>query len=118
MRGSSSRMTMSYALVKNALKHRAPGARHQAVAGAVLLDLTQTREREMEPDDLRLFGRGHVVEFVTCSRRQIRLDVIHHVPIGMAQEQCRDVGHIGLDEDAPRARLQRERSMSGRVAGG
>src|SRR4030081_2720311 len=53
----------------NALKHRAPGSRHQAVAGPVLLDLTQTREREMEPDDLRLLGRGHVVEFVTCARR-------------------------------------------------
>jgi len=45
-----------YALVENALKHGAPGGRHQAVAGPVLLDLTQTREREMEPDDLRLLG--------------------------------------------------------------
>jgi len=112
MRRSSPRMMISCALVENGLKHRAPGGRHQAVAGAVF-SICPGTGREMESHDLRPFGRCHVEETVARARRQVRLDVVHHVPIRMAHEQRRNVGHVGLDEDARGARLHGERRVPG-----
>src|SRR5215475_9369005 len=66
---------------------RIPGRRDQPVGVAVLLDMTDRREGEMEPYHRRLFGGRHVVEFVARLLRQIAIDVERHVPIGIAQEQ-------------------------------
>ena len=71
----------------------------------------------MEADHHRLFGRRHVVELVTGGLRDVGIDIVGHMPVRIAQEEFGNVGDVGLDQDFRIARGDRERGVSGRVAG-
>ena len=53
----------------------------------------------MEANHQRLFGRRHVIEFVARLLRRRWVDVVGDVPVGIAQEEFRNVGDVGLDQD-------------------
>src|ERR1700753_4512182 len=76
-----------------------PGRRDQAVLRTVLLDMADAGKGEVEADDRRLLRRRHVVELMTGLLREFGLGVVHHMPIRIAQEEFRDVGYVGLDQD-------------------
>src|SRR5579871_3067466 len=65
-------------------EHGVEGHRNQAVAIAVLLDVADGREREVETDYRRLLGSSHVVEFVPSLLRQIRIGVEGNMPVRIA----------------------------------
>jgi hypothetical protein len=52
-----------------------------------------------KPTTKRLLGRRHVVEFMTGLPAPPRIDVIGDVPVRIAQEEFRNVGDVGLDQD-------------------
>src|SRR5205814_4893006 len=79
--------------------HRIPRNRDQPVFGAVLLDMANRGEGEVESHHGRLIGRGHVVELVTRSLRNIRVHVVSHMPVRITQEELGDIGDIGLDQN-------------------
>src|SRR5258708_3482855 len=80
-------------------EHRIEGHRDQPVALAILLDMADGREREVEADHRRLLGGCHVVELVPGLLRQFRIEVVGDVPIRIAQEKFRNIGDVGLDQD-------------------
>jgi len=53
----------------------------------------------VEAHHRRLLGRSHVVEFMTGRLRRLRIDVVGDVPVRIAQEEFRNVGDVGLDQD-------------------
>src|SRR5580693_8573566 len=74
--------------------HRIPGDRDQPVFRAVLFDMADAREGEVEADHGGLLGRRHVVEFVAGFLRQFAIDVVGDMPIRIAQEELRNVGDV------------------------
>src|SRR3954469_22512127 len=84
-------MPASGPVIATLLDHRIPRNRHQAVFVAVLLDMTDRGEGEVEADHERLLRRRHVVEFVPGRLRLRRIDVVGHVPVRIAQEELGNV---------------------------
>src|SRR5882757_5499710 len=80
--------------------HWIPCDRNQPILRAVLLHMPDGWEREVEAHHQRLFGGCHVVKLVPGRLRLHRIDVIGHMPVRIAQEELRDVGDIGLDQNS------------------
>src|SRR3982074_2897611 len=66
--------------------HRIPCDRNQTIFRAVLLDVADGWEREVEAHHQRFFDSCHVVELVAGRLRLHRIDVIGHVPVRIAQK--------------------------------
>src|SRR4051812_7855888 len=96
--------------------HWIPCDRNQTVLRAVVLHMPDGRECEVEARHQRFFGGGHVVKLVPGRLRLHRIDVIGHMPVRIAQEEFRDVGDIGLDQDSGVSGCDRKGGVTRRVA--
>src|SRR5437660_9424297 len=72
--------------------HWIPRDRYEPISRAILLDMPDRREREVEADNRHALGRCHVIDLMAGLGGDDRVDVEHHMPIRIAQEQFRYVG--------------------------
>src|SRR6266571_2198264 len=80
-------------------KHRIPRRRNDAIAGTILLQMTEAGERIVEALDRQFLGDDHVVDLAPGLFGLDRILIEERVPARMAGEQGRMVGHVRLDID-------------------